>query len=45
MQEKFEDSKGVVRNLKLHDRQYSDKKKRRKMTSNNLQNTTQITKY
>jgi hypothetical protein len=43
MQEKFEDSKGVVRNYRTDNT--ATKRKRRKRASNNLQNTTQITKY
>jgi len=43
MQEKFEDSKGVIRSRKLKDRQHNGQNKRDKRTNNDLQNITQKT--
>ena len=38
---KFKDTKGVIRNCKLKNRQYNGQKKKEKSTNNDLQNTTQ----
>ena len=38
--EKFEDTKGVIRNRKLKDRQHNSQKKNDKRTVNDLQNIT-----
>ena len=38
---KFKDTKGVIRNCKLKNRQYTGQKKKEKSTNNDLQNTTQ----
>jgi hypothetical protein len=38
---KVEDTKVVIRNRKLKDRQYNDQKKKKKRTNNDLQNTIQ----
>jgi hypothetical protein len=39
MAKKFEDTKGVTRNLKSKDRQYNDQTKEDKRTNNNTQKT------
>ena len=41
--EKFEDTKGVIRNRKWKDRQYNGQKKKDKQPLNDIQNTTQTT--
>ena len=38
---KFKDTKEVIRNCKLKNRQYNGQKKKEKSTNNDLQNTTQ----
>jgi hypothetical protein len=40
LQEKFEDTKGVIRNRKSYDRRHNGQMKKRKRTNNDLQNTT-----
>jgi hypothetical protein len=45
MEEKFEDTKWVIRRSKRKkNRQYNDKQKKEERTENDLQNTTQKTK-
>jgi hypothetical protein len=44
LKEKFEHTKGVIRNRKSIDRQYNGQKKKDKGTNNDLQNTNQKTK-
>ena len=44
MQEKFEDTKWVIRNRKSRNSQYIDQQKRDKRANNDLQNITQKTK-
>ena len=44
LQEKFEDSKEVIRNRASKHRQYNGQKKKDKRTNNDLQNITQKTK-
>ena len=43
-EEKFEETKGVIRIRKSKDRQHNGEKNVNKKTNNNLQNTTQKTK-
>jgi len=43
-EEKFEETKGVIRIRKSKDRQHNGEKNVNKSTNNNLQNTTQKTK-
>jgi hypothetical protein len=43
--EEFENIKGVIRIRKSNDRQHNDQMKKGKRTNNDLQNTTQKTKY
>jgi hypothetical protein len=41
----FEDIRGVIKSRILKDRKYNGQKKKDKRTNNDLQNTTQKTKY
>jgi len=44
VEEKYEDTKGIIRICKLRDRQYNSQKKKDKKTNNDLKNTTLKTK-
>ena len=44
LEEKFEDTKGVIRSRKSKDRQYNYQKKKNKSSNDDLQNTTETTK-